>query len=700
MPRAPRSGRRRLLLAQVAIVLSLVAGLVTVETSTAPTSSPARAADLSQFNPGNIIADRVFYDNAAMSATQIQNFLVSMGGYIRNFRQTTATKAADSFCRGYTGAANETAGTIIKKVADSCGINPRVLIVTLQKERSLITDTVYDSRDYQIAMGYGCPDTAACTSTYYGFQNQLYSASKQFKRYAAYPTNYAHRAGVTNNVRYHPNTACGSSPVFIANQATASLYNYTPYQPNAAALAAGYGTGNSCSSYGNRNFFHWFVDWFGSTQSSGPAEILATYNTLGGSSGALGAPTTGYNCGIKDRGCFQHYQRGSIYWSAASGAHSLTGQLRTRWSQMGWENSTLGYPINEPFCGLVRSGCWQNFQGGALYWQTDTGAHWTSGIVRSKWGSLRWESGTLGYPTTDLKCGLRNGGCAQAFQGGSVYYSPTTGARYLAGAIATKYAALKAELGTLGYPVADQVCGFTGSGCKQNFQGANMYWTAATGAFFSRGTIRNRWAALSGEKGVLGWPTSDVVCGLTDTGCKQTFQGGAVYDSASTGAQSVRGELLTGWTALRAETGVLGYPTGEQTCGLVNGGCSQEFRGASLYYSPATGARFVRNKIRDAWRVRAAEKGPLGYPTSNEICGLTGGGCFQRFTGGVVYWSPTTGAQPVTGLFYDKWASLKWETGPLGYPTSGVYAVTGGIAQRFQHGRLIYDAATRTVRVA
>jgi hypothetical protein len=57
--------------------------------------------------------------------------------------------------------------------------------------------------------------------------------------------------------------ACGGSTVYIRNQATASLYNYTPYQPNNAAKAAGYGLGDGCSSYGNRNFFLYYSDWFG-----------------------------------------------------------------------------------------------------------------------------------------------------------------------------------------------------------------------------------------------------------------------------------------------------------------------------------------------------------------------------------------------------------------------------------------------------
>jgi putative cell wall-binding protein len=72
--------------------------------------------------------------------------------------------------------------------------------------------------------------------------------------------------GRTTAVLYNPNSGCGSTPVYIRNSATAALYYYTPYQPNAAALKAGYGIGDSCSSYGNRNFYNYFTDWFGSTQ--------------------------------------------------------------------------------------------------------------------------------------------------------------------------------------------------------------------------------------------------------------------------------------------------------------------------------------------------------------------------------------------------------------------------------------------------
>ena len=157
---------------------------------------------------------------------------------------------------------------IIWEASQNHGINPQVLIATLQKETALVTDTWAAPWQYQRAMGYACPDTAACNSQYYGFTNQVNTAAWQLKRYTLYPDNYNFKAGVTRNVRFHPNISCGSSPVYIETKGTAALYNYTPYQPNSAALNNMYGTGDGCSAYGNRNFWRIFNDWFGKTQGS------------------------------------------------------------------------------------------------------------------------------------------------------------------------------------------------------------------------------------------------------------------------------------------------------------------------------------------------------------------------------------------------------------------------------------------------
>ena len=306
------NGVRSLVGALLAAVL--IVGGVGVSASVSPAPA-ATAADGRDFNPGMIISDAVFYNGTTMSVAQIQAFLnarvpTCRVGYVclKDYRQTTTSQPARSEgCAAYAGAANESAAQIISKVGRACGINPRALIVLLEKEQGLVTDTWPSSRQYRSATGYGCPDTAACDTAYYGFFNQVYQASWQFKKYRARPAGRGYQAGRTNTILWHPNAACGSSQVYIQNQATAGLYLYTPYRPNAAALANLYGTGDGCSSYGNRNFWRMFTDWFGSTSS--PAAVRAELNETpfvyardaagdlwvypGTSTGAWGAPTEG-----------------------------------------------------------------------------------------------------------------------------------------------------------------------------------------------------------------------------------------------------------------------------------------------------------------------------------------------------------------------------------------------------------------------
>lgn len=263
--------------ASTADTARLAAPSVTQSLSTAGegVSQQIRPATLVGFTPGNIMSDAVFFDKSTMTAASIQSFFNSrvsncQSGYtcLKDYRQNTPNRAADRYCNGYTGGSNESAATIIYKVSQSCGINPQVLVVMLQKEQGLVTHTWPSDWRYDAALGQGCPDTAPCDPAFRGFFYQIYGAARQMQIYAEgiYFTWYA--PGNTWNIRYHPNVSCGSSPVYIANIATAALYYYTPYQPNAAALAAGYGEGNSCSAYGNRNFYNYFTDWFGSTQSS------------------------------------------------------------------------------------------------------------------------------------------------------------------------------------------------------------------------------------------------------------------------------------------------------------------------------------------------------------------------------------------------------------------------------------------------
>jgi hypothetical protein len=272
-----RTPARVFLLIAVMIAAGLAAGFAPAVTG----ADRAEALSGSEFDPANIISDENFFNSGSMSEAQVQAFLESKeqgctaaNGYpcLKDYRMTTYTRSAvePGHCGAYIGEVNERASRIIWKVAQACRINPQVLLVTLQKERSLITDLAPDSGDYRISMGYGCPDTSACDSEYFGFYNQVYKAAWQFRQYTQYPAGRRYVVG-PSYVQYNPNTACGGTTVNIRNQATANLYLYTPYQPNAAALANLYGIGDGCSAYGNRNFWVFYNNWFGSptTTTSG-----------------------------------------------------------------------------------------------------------------------------------------------------------------------------------------------------------------------------------------------------------------------------------------------------------------------------------------------------------------------------------------------------------------------------------------------
>jgi uncharacterized protein with LGFP repeats len=88
--------------------------------------------------------------------------------------------------------------------------------------------------------------------------------------------------------------------------------------------------------------------------------------------------------------------------------------------------------------------------------------------------------------------------------------------------------------------------------------------------------------------------------------------------------------------------------------------------------------------------------GGLGAPTSPEAaCGDSTR--YVVFAHGAIYWSPATGAQPLTGRIYEAWATLRYERGPLGLPTSAEILEPEWIVQNFQHGTLNFERQTSTV---
>jgi len=102
------------------------------------------------------------------------------------------------------------------------------------------------------------------------------------------------------------------------------------------------------------------------------------------------------------------------------------------------------------------------------------------------------------------------------------------------------------------------------------------------------------------------------------------------------------------------------------------------------------GAIFAR------WEQMGGKDGPLGAPTTPEAAG-EGAARYATFEHGAVYWSPSTEAQPLTGAIYEAWASLGYERGALGLPTSGEIQEPEWIVQNFQHGTLNFDRQTHNV---
>lgn len=268
---------------------AVLLALTLVAMSPPQVSSALSGAD---FDPGNIISDAAFYDSNAMTEAEIQSFLDSKIGRCLNssclnvgvFSTTSRPREISGAtgnlrCNAYNAGTPAKASTIIFKVQQACGISAKVILATLQKEQALVTSTAPAERTLDRAMGYACPDTGTCTVL--GFDTQIYFGALQLNTYKA--ARFGIQPGV-QSIRLNPIASCGSRVVNVQNYATAALYNYTPYTPNEAALANLGGTGDGCSSYGNRNFWLFYNQWFGSTtgQVSPIGDVNSVVATVGG----------------------------------------------------------------------------------------------------------------------------------------------------------------------------------------------------------------------------------------------------------------------------------------------------------------------------------------------------------------------------------------------------------------------------------
>ena len=554
------------------------------------------AADLAKFDPGFIISDYQMSNYTSMTEAEIQKFLTAKnpcnnrdeGAYQELVAKYPNIKwhfenghficlSEEKFGDGEVIGRGETAAHIIWQAAQDYKINPQVIIVLLQKEQGLITDNYPNSRQYRAATGYGCPDTAACSSKYYGFKNQVRNAASLFRTvlnggWTNYPLG-------NNYIQYNPNAACGGSVVNVRNLATSSLYRYTPYQPNAAALAAGYGTA-SCGAYGNRNFYLYFEDWFGgiTDEYTDNQYIYDRWIKIGGENGVLGGRVSSARV-LDEGGVFQKFEKGRIYYKEGLGAWEIKGKIYERWFELGTEWGELGYPASSER--KDKNGIfYQQFEKGRIYYKS--GKTW----VVPKWAEERYEemgasNSVLKMSTSNGKCGIAKNGCYQNYEIGRMYYTPKTGAWDISGKIYARWFELGTEWGELGYPTSSEQKDKNGV-VYQQFENGRIYYKEGKTWVIPK-WAEERYEEMGASNSVLKMSTSDGKCGIVNDGCYQNYEIGRMYYTPKTGAWDISGKIYARWFELGTEWGELGYPTSSEQKDK-NGVVYQQFENGRIYY--------------------------------------------------------------------------------------------------------------------
>jgi hypothetical protein len=281
--------------------------------------APAAAITMDQ---NNLIDDSVFDDTTTMDAAAIDAFLNTFPNSCispnSGFQAQDPTGYSPS--GGFTYGNYVSAGQVISDAAQAYGINPQVLLTTLQKEQSLVAGSGSsfcedgDMNKYAAAVGYGCPDggtvysysgislykrngnvvssvssTCVNSAAKAGFSEQVIRAAWLLKfgeqrsegnvswsvikgnwnNSDDPPTCYAgpmtqgafQRCQGGPTVYYDGYTTIDSTSVHMDSGATAALYWYTPHFS------------------GNQSFDNIFSNWFGSLfgDAIGPA-VYRMYN--------------------------------------------------------------------------------------------------------------------------------------------------------------------------------------------------------------------------------------------------------------------------------------------------------------------------------------------------------------------------------------------------------------------------------------
>src|SRR5579884_1339018 len=142
---------------------------------------PKALADVG-YNPSFLLSDSIFNNSNAMSASAIQSFLISENSGLQNYSDVEScnpTTPVSPYSYSYYPhcGVSEPASTIIYDAAQAYGVNPQVILATMQKEQSLVTTPDPTQSQLDCAMGYN-----SC-SGFVGFFNQVDNGTWQLRTY-------------------------------------------------------------------------------------------------------------------------------------------------------------------------------------------------------------------------------------------------------------------------------------------------------------------------------------------------------------------------------------------------------------------------------------------------------------------------------------------------------------------------------------
>lgn len=259
----------------------------------------------------------------------------------------------------------------------------------------------------------------------------------------------------------------------------------------------------------------------------------------------------------------------------------------------------------------------------------------------------------------------------------------------------------------LGAPTSDEFKTPNKNGAGQHFEGGSIYWSPATGAHEVHGAIKDKWASLGWENSFLGFPTTDETATPDGFGRFNFFEGGAIYYHPNLGTYAVPKMIAEVWKKEGWEKGKLGYPVSDEI--IKNNNSVQYFEFGAAISTKASPYKVIFNTMREKnglytkWRATGGIDSYLGdLVTANKNYPKKFRYHFAEFQNGFIYENPNlvvdnhiTAFVIKKGPFFDYYASKNWEAGYLGFPISDEIPSRDNFTiQKFEGGTILYNPTT------